>query len=44
MGCGFSDADWQSQLEEAEQRIFQVCPGIDMDKLTCKYTVIRMNE
>ena len=38
MGCGFSDQDWQAQLEAEEQAIFRTAKGIDMNKLVSKYT------
>ena len=42
MGCGYSDNDWQSELERAEQEFFRVCPGIDMNMLKSKYVHIEM--
>ena len=43
MGCGYSDGDWQSSLEQAEQDFFRVCPGIDMNLLTSKYTMVELD-
>ena len=42
MGCGFSDEDWQTEIENAEQQIFIAAKDIDMDKLVSKYTVIEL--
>ena len=42
MGCGYSDDDWQAEMERAEQEFFRVCPGIDMNMLKSKYTMIEM--
>jgi pimeloyl-ACP methyl ester carboxylesterase len=43
MGCGFSDNDWQSELEAAELACYAATPGIDLTRLERKYTFIEMN-
>ena len=38
MGCSFSDACWQEEMENAEMAIFQSVEGLDLAKLTLSYT------
>ena len=40
MGCGFSDENWQSEMENAEMAMFQAVNGLDLNLLTLKYTEI----
>ena len=41
MGCGLSDQDWQSEMEDLEMQLFNE-GDIDVEKLTRKYTIIQM--
>lgn len=43
MGCGFSDTDWQSEMEMHELAIYASVPGLDLNLLTRKYTLIEMD-
>ena len=42
MGCGFSDEDWQTRLECAEQEVFAAVPGLVMGQLRSFYALFRM--
>ena len=42
MGCGFSDADWQQEMEFLEREIF-LKSGLEEKNFTFKYTVIQMD-
>ena len=42
--CGFSDDDWQTQLEFVEQEMFAATRGLDMEKLTSGYTYTNVGE
>ena len=43
LGCGFTDHDWQTQMEAAEQEMFAAVQGLDMDKLMSRYVVNTVN-
>ena len=40
MGCSFSDANWQQEMENAELAIFQSVEGLDLELLKLSYTEI----
>ena len=43
MGCSFSDANWQQEMENAELAIFQSVEGLDLELLKLSYTEIQVN-
>ena len=42
MGCGFSLANWQTEMENTEMAIFQAVDGLNLDLLTLSYTNIEV--
>ena len=43
MGCSFSDANWQEEMEIAEFEIFRSVEGLNLDLLSLSYTQIELN-